>query len=99
MTFRLTADAETDLLAIADFIGRDSPGTAVGYVEQLLNHCSAVAENPQMYRERTEWGEKVRAAPFGSYLVIYDFDGLEVKILRVLHARRNISSILESGTK
>lgn len=99
MTFRLTADAENDLLAVADFIGRDSPETAVAYVEQLLTHCSAVAENPQMYRERSEWGQKVRAAPFGVYLVVYDFDDKQVVILRVLHTKRNITSILADGTK
>ncbi len=99
MTYRLTADAENDLLSIAEFIGRDSPESAPAYIERLLGHCSAVAENPKMYRERSEWGDKVRAAPFGSYLVVYDFDDKEVVILRVLHAKRNIVNILEGGTE
>lgn len=95
MSLRLKAAAEEDLIAITDFIGRDSPSTAAEYIEKLLDRCVAIAENPTIYRVRSEWGDGLRAVPFGGYLIVYDFDGSDVEIIRILSAKRDIRTILE----
>lgn len=94
MTFALTSDAEADLLDIAEQIGRDNPERAGSYVDELLDRTAQAAENPQLFRLRPEWGEAVRSARHGSYLILFEIDPQGVLILRYLHGRRNITRIM-----
>lgn len=94
MTLRFAPEAEQDLLAIAEFIGEDHPDRAAGYIEEILGFCVELEDRPLAYRLRHEWGQAVRAARFGSYLVIYECPDDAVLILRILQGRRDVDSIL-----
>ena len=94
MNFDLTPDARVDLLDIANSIARDNPERAVSYIDELLNHTAQVAQQPGIYRLRPEWGEAVRSARFGSYLILFEVSAERVAILRYLHGRRDITKIM-----
>ena len=94
MNFDLTPDARVDLLGIADSIARDNPERAVTYIAELIGHTAQVAERPTIYRLRPEWGEAVRSARFGSYLILFEMSEERVAILRYLHGRRDINKIM-----
>lgn len=94
MSFRLTLEAEADLIGISDEIGRDNPERAVSYVEELLDRTAQAADNPKLYRLQPEWGTAVRCAHHGSYLILFEIDDEGVVVLRYLHGRRNIAQIM-----
>lgn len=86
---RLSALAEADLDAIADYIAADSPERALGFVRGLRGQCQQVAEFPLAYRERPELCEGLRACPFGGYMIYFMVSEDEVLIARILHASRD----------
>jgi toxin ParE1/3/4 len=86
---RLSAQAESDLDAIADYIDADSPRRALGFVRELRGQCQQVAEFPLAYRERPELGEGLRACPFSGYMIYFMVSEEEVLIARILHASRD----------
>lgn len=94
MSFSLTPEAEDDLIDIADAIGRDNPGRAVSYVDELLDRTAQAADNLELYRLRPDWGAAVRCARHGSYLILFEIDDEGVVVLRYLHGRRNIAQIM-----
>lgn len=94
MTFALTPDAEADLLEIAEQIGRDNPERAQSYVDELPARTAQAAQNPELFHLRPEWGEAVRGARHGSYLILFEIDLKGVLVLRYLHGRRNIARIM-----
>lgn len=94
MSFRLTLEAEADLVGISNEIGRDNPERAVSYIDELLDRTAQAADNPKLYRLRPEWGATVRCARHGSYLMLFEIDDGGVVVLRYLHARRNIAQIM-----
>lgn len=94
MSFRLTREAEADLIGVSNEIGRDNPERAVSYVDELLDRTAQAADNPKLYRLRPEWGKAVRCARHGSYLILFEIDDEGVVVLRYLHGRRNIAQIM-----
>ena len=86
---RLSALAESDLDAIADYIAADSPTRALEFVRELRGLCQRVSEFPLAYRERPELGEGLRACPFGGYMIYFMVSEEQVLIARVLHASRD----------
>ncbi len=94
MTFTLTPEAVVDLTDIADEIGRDNPERAVSYIDELLDRTSNSADNPKLYRLRPEWGEAVRCARHGNYLILFEIGNEGVVVLRYLHGRRDIAHIM-----
>jgi toxin ParE1/3/4 len=86
---RVSALAESDLDAIADYIAADSTVRALGFVRELRGQCQQVAEFPLAYRVRPELGEGLRACPFGGYMIYFMVSEEEVFIARILHASRD----------
>lgn len=82
------------MLDIADSIARDNPARAVSYIGELLDHTAQIADHPGIYRLRPEWGEAVRSARFGSYLILFELSAERVVILRYLHGRRDVAKIM-----
>lgn len=99
MKARYTGEAERDFVEIGAHIARDDLPTAIRFQAELEAFIERVASNPQIYRFRAEWGEQVRAARFGSYLVIFDIDGEEMVVLRIVNGRRNIARLLAGRPK
>lgn len=94
MNFAFTPDARADLLDIGETITRDNPERAASYVAELLDRTAQIAGQPTLYRLRPEWGSAVRSARFGSYLILFEMSEEGVTILRYLHGRRDIGSLM-----
>ncbi len=87
--------ARQDLREIAIYIGQDDPGRAEGFVGELLEKIAWVADNPKLYRSRFGWDRNVRIAHHGRYHILYYISGETVEILRVVHASRDIATLLD----
>jgi plasmid stabilization system protein ParE len=63
--------ARSDLRSIRDYILRDNPIRAVSFVDELLDRCQLLADNPLMGRARPELQRRLRSFPYGDYLIFY----------------------------
>lgn len=93
MKLRLSPLAEHDIENIGDYIAQDNPLRTVSFVEELYQQCLSINESPNIYRERPELGEKIRACSYGRYLIVYSIHDVEVRVERVLHSSRDISML------
>lgn len=97
LTLRYLPAAQDDLLAILEFIARDSPRRAVAFVDRLderigqLQHQPLLGRVPRHQRLR-EYGYRVLIVE--SYLVFYIVRGKRVEIHRVVHGSRNLDHLI-----
>lgn len=91
-----TVEAEADLLSIGRYIARENPQRAGSYVEEIIERCDEVASAPNLFRRREEWGETIRAARFGPYLILFESSAVEVIILRVVRGSQDIAALLKN---
>ena len=68
----ITAQAESDLDEIAAFIGINAPKRALSFIEELLDHCQSLVDNPKAFPlvPRYEM-HGIRRYPYKSYLIFY----------------------------
>ena len=95
--YEFTAQAKDDLLEIWCFIASDNLQAADKLEEEIYAACELLAKNPGLgHKRRDLTSEPALFWPVrGVYLIIY-LDGTKpVKILRVIHGARDVSS--ESG--
>ncbi|HWT52087.1 MAG TPA: type II toxin-antitoxin system RelE/ParE family toxin [Caulobacter sp.] len=81
----ISAEAQSDLLRIRNYIADDNPGRAETYLEELLARCSAIADFPFSGPEtlrRKGW----RAVPYGFYMIFYTVTERRVRIRAVKHS-------------
>ena len=95
MALKLTEQAERDLDDIyvrgaLDFGTRQ----AERYSDSLDACLELLATQPRMAPERTEFARPVRIHPHGTHVVVYEIDGGDVLILRVLHQRSDWEGLL-----
>lgn len=92
----LSPRAAADLEEIADYIARDNPARAAGFVAELEAKCRTVAEAPELYPARADLAPGLRMAVHGRYLVFYREIASEnaVRIERVLHSARHLPRLL-----
>lgn len=50
MKVRITRQAEADLEAIAEWIGREYPARAIRYIDELLDRCRPWPSTPIAFR-------------------------------------------------
>jgi toxin ParE1/3/4 len=81
--------ARSDLRSIRDYILRDNPIRAVSFVDELLDRCQLLADNPLMGRARPELQRRLRSFPYGDYLIFYRPLADGVQIVRALHAAQD----------
>jgi toxin ParE1/3/4 len=94
--YRLSEQADQDLLEIAYYIALDSVDAADRFIERIHNRLELLAESPFMGRQRDELAPSLRSFAVGKYVIFYrpSQDGIEV--IRVLHGARDIDSLFES---
>jgi toxin ParE1/3/4 len=90
MTYRLTREAEADIIEIAE-IGIRSWGIreAQTYHNGLFELFELIASTPEMARERGELSPPVRVQRYKAHLVMYLIQDGGVLIVRVRHARED----------
>ncbi|MDZ4850642.1 MAG: type II toxin-antitoxin system RelE/ParE family toxin [Pirellulaceae bacterium] len=88
-----TIAAIEDLESILEFIAKDKPGAAVGWVARIEDKCVAIASNPETGQQMPHLGYDVRASVLGRYMIFHRFVGGRVEILRVIPAGPEVTSL------
>jgi toxin ParE1/3/4 len=107
MSFRVLqrARARQDILEIISYIASDNRSAAAALYEayeRVLQHLEETPEMGRPYASNDPRLGRIRAAPIGRfrrYLVFYRRQGNSVEVLRVLHAHRDITSILSDESR
>lgn len=98
MRLVFSRQAEADLEEIGDYIARDNPQRALGFLQELHAHCRRIADAPLAARERPELRKGLRSAPFQKYVVLFVVERNDrVLIARILHGARDLSQALDQG--
>lgn len=93
--FILTPRAKQDVNEIWDYIAEDNIEAADRVLEALENAMAALAKNPSIGHWRDELtGKQHRFFLVYSYLIVDRYETKPVQIIRVLHAARNLQSVL-----
>lgn len=86
-----------DLEDIGRDIERESPARAVGFTAEIIAKIKmpgdAAAQLPVAARPLSG----IRVGRHAPYLILFEFDGEAVTIVRVLHERRNLDKALRRG--
>lgn len=95
--FLLTPEAQSDLEAISDYIGRESPVAAKRVRTTLRRGMRKLAETPGIGHLRDDLvDEPLRFWRVYSYLIVYRAEPRPIQILRVLHGARDLAALLAS---
>lgn len=88
--------AERDLEDIADYIARDNAARALSFIAEQRGKCGDLSDFPRAFPlvERFE-DHGVRRRKHGSYLIFFVIEPARIAIIRVLHASRDYTEILE----
>ena len=93
--FILTPRAKQDLNDIWDYIANDNIEAADRVLDALDNAMIKLAKNPGIGHRRDELTDKRhRFLLVYSYLIVYRHETKPLRIIRVLHAARDVQSIL-----
>ena len=95
MRVAFSAASRRDLLAIATFIAVDNPPRARSFLGELEAACRGLGDQAQHFAfipglESAGY----RRRPHGSYSIIYRVEVDTVRIMRVLHAARDLRKVL-----
>lgn len=89
-------EAADDLVAIADYIGRDSPAYARSVASKVLATARSLVEVPYIGRAVPEIGDpEVRERLVYSYRVIYRVGHERVLIVAIIHGKRSPDILLD----
>jgi toxin ParE1/3/4 len=91
MGYRLTSEAEEDILAITEMgLHLFGESRARQYNRDLFRLLDLIAANPRMARERAELSPPARILPFKAHLVMYVIDENDDGIIaRIRHGHEN----------
>jgi toxin ParE1/3/4 len=97
-TYVLSQAAEEDLGQIFDYteleFGFDQ---AVQYLSDAERLFYQLCDNPMLGRERNEIRDGLRAIPCGSHVIFYRILPHQIRVVRVLHASRDLPQFLKSA--
>ena len=88
--YRLTPEAEADLIQAWRYIAADSTRSADAFLEKVDRKCETLAEFPYMGRTRDDLGTGIYSFPVGNYLIYYQVVEDGIRIGRILHSARDI---------
>jgi toxin ParE1/3/4 len=94
--YRLTDEADNDLIEIWLHISQDNLEAADKFLATLVEKFSLLVGQPKIGRARPELAPRMRSFPTGSYVVFYRTltDGIE--IVRILHSRRDVENVFDN---
>ena len=97
MTVRLSAEAESELEAIADRIAADNPLRALSFVHELRAACLGLADFPDRFPLVARYERHgVRGRVHGNYLIFYRAGEDGVDVLHILHGAVDHAGVLFS---
>lgn len=94
MKVRITRQAQIDLEAIAEWIGRDNPRRAISFVDELLTRCRSLAEYPDrfpVYRELR--GRLVRKMSHKDYAILYVRLADAIEVAHIVHGASDLEAL------
>jgi plasmid stabilization system protein ParE len=94
--FVFTRAAKGDLLKILEYLEGDNPSAALNVVDALDHAMQLLADNPGIGHLRPDLTpQDVRFWSVFRYMVIYRADTKPLEIVRVLHGKRDVRTLLE----
>ena len=95
MKVEFTAEAETDLEAIADYIARDNPVRALSFVREIVERCIGLAEMPEAFPLVPRYRHLgIRRRVHGRYLIFYRSLGNRITILHIVNGATDVEALL-----
>ncbi len=95
-TYVLSQAAEEDLGKIFDYtqleFGLDQ---AIQYLAEMEQVIYRLCDNPMLGRERKEIREGLRSIPYQSHIIFYRILVNQIRVVRVLHASRDLPRFLK----
>ena len=91
--FRISREARTDLEEIWAFVARDNPSAADALIDAFHARFRLLATRPLMGQARDELGEGLRSFSVGNYVVVFRAANGGIRIVRIIHAARNIEDL------
>jgi toxin ParE1/3/4 len=88
-------EARSDLIEIARYIAEDNPERAITFVDELEAKARQTAERPRSFPARDDVSPGLRAVRHGRYLLFFRELGDEVRIVRILHGKRDQGRVFE----
>jgi plasmid stabilization system protein ParE len=91
----ITEAARVDLIAIGEHIAKDNPVRAATFVDELLDSCYGLADQPRAYPlvpRYERWG--VRRRVHGNYLIFNRVREDLVEVAHVLYGARDYEALL-----
>ena len=82
-----TPDAIEDREAIFDFIEIDNPHAAIALDELFADKAGRLVEYPELGRLGRVAGTR-ELVMHENFIIVYDVKGVQVRVLRILHAAR-----------
>src|SRR5271165_2405872 len=99
MSFVLTPRADEDVGEIWEYIADDNIAAADRVLHALERAMLKLARTPGIGHWREELADKRhRFFLVYSYLIVYRFETRPLQVIRVLHAARDVQSILRLGS-
>jgi len=101
LPLRWTPKAATDLEEIKAYIEQDDPEAAVTVIQGILDRAEQLRVFPEsgaLLREKRYVKDRMRYLTIQSHMLFYLYDGKQVSVVRVLHARREYLSLLRFDT-
>jgi toxin ParE1/3/4 len=74
--------------------GRGSEAVADQQIDAITERFLLLANHPHLGRARDDLGSVRRSFPVGPYVIVYRVVNGDVRILRVVHGRRDLSALL-----
>lgn len=94
-SYQLSAPANRDVIDILSYLTERNPPAAQRFAHQLFKEFRHLAEWPGSGRLRPEFTRaSLRFWPLGDYFIIYLAEAEPLTIVRILHASRDITTIL-----
>lgn len=94
-TYELSEEADSDLQEIYDYTVRKfGAGQAVKYLQELEELLYTLCSHPKAGRERNEIRKGLRSSSYVSHVVFYRIVENRIRVVRVLHASRDIQKFL-----
>jgi addiction module RelE/StbE family toxin len=76
-------EAKADLIKIGDYIAKDSPRSALEFIETLEEKAIQIGDMPNAFPLFPRYG--VRRRSVGNYLIFYRIEDDRVSIIHILH--------------
>jgi toxin ParE1/3/4 len=82
-----------DFDEILTYFKETNPDGALDFVTHLQLTCDQLAQMPEMGRKRDDLARGLRSVPVEKYLIFYRLVKNDIRIVRILHASRNLEQI------